>query len=114
MNPIFANILKVVPMLLNTGLSLIRDKKKKEVVKVAGTNDVLLTDGTELIHETVESGVSLSAKRILNFAGTAIIITVALANIEANGLTKHNLVLLGIGAAYSLGMTLLTYLTERK
>ena len=76
--------------LISTGISLVADKATK--------------DG-----ET-----TLSSKRILNVAGTATIIGLAITQINANGITKENLILLGVGVAYSVGMAFVTAYSERK
>ena len=110
MLPIFTTLLAAVPGLLNTGLSLIRDKKQKKENKITGE---AIADPTELINKDVEVGVSLSSKRILNIAGTGIIITIAVNDLTANGITRYNLILFGIGVLYSVSMAFVTYLTEK-
>ena len=75
--------------LLNSGLSLIKDKGDKFKV-------------TEKV-----KGVSISSKRVLNFAGTSIILGAALADISASGITTQNLILVSIGVAYSVAMSVL-------
>jgi hypothetical protein len=80
--------------LLNTGLSLIRDKKK-------GAD-------TSFIQEKVKNGVSVSSKRMLNLVGTGAMITVALGDMASNAITWQNLTLVAIGAAYSIVMARLS------
>ena len=88
------NVANPAEGLANTALSLIRDKTR---------------DGnTSFIRENVRKGVSISSKRVLNFTGTGAILTTALYLIQANGLDKWSLSLIGIGAVYSLGMGLIT------
>lgn len=84
---------------VNTALSLVRDK----------TRDA----DTSFIREKVRKGVSISSKRVLNFTGTGAILATALYLIQANGLNAMNLSLIGIGAAYSIGMSLITVWQEK-
>lgn len=86
--------------LVNTGLSLIKDK----------THDA----DTSFIQEKIKNGVSISSKRMLNLGGTFAIITYCLSDMSINGITMLNLILLGIGVAYSLGMSFITKMTEKK
>jgi len=83
----------------NTALSLIRDK----------TAD----PETSLITEKIRKGVSISSKRVLNITGTAAIITTALSLIAINGVGKWNIILLGIGVAYNIGMSFVTAYSEK-
>jgi len=67
-----------------------------------------------VIKDAVNKRGKLSSKRILNVGGTGTILTIASVLIYQDGLTKENLILVGIGAAYSLIMTYLTILKEKK
>lgn len=95
------NLLAIIPGILNTGLSLIRDKSKAKT-----------EDGKELVNTAGANGVSISSKRVLNIAGTSSIIGIALIDIQTNGITKLNLALLAIGAAFSLAMSFITAKAE--
>ena len=77
---------------LTTVASIIKDKRK----------DV----------QTPEKGMSVSHKRLMNVVGSGAIITVALADIAANGTNTKNLVLTGIGVVYCLGMSHLVAASE--
>ena len=103
-NPLLAGIISAIPAVINTVGSLIRDKRKSKEGE---------TDVTNVIHEDIASGVSLSSKRIMNIAGTGIIITFALSSM-AGGLTRLNVIILALGIAYSVTMAFLTYLSEKK
>ena len=103
-NPLVAGLLGLVPGVINTVVSLVKDKKKK-------------ADGetiANMVNENISEGVALSSKRVMNLVGTGVIVTLAVSLITANGPTKANLALLAIGVAYSLGMSLITYLSEKK
>ena len=104
-NPLLAGIISAIPAVINTVWSLIRDKRKNKEGE---------TDVTNVIHEDIASGVSLSSKRIMNIAGTGIIITFALSSMQADGLTRLNVIILALGVAYSVTMAFLTYLSEKK
>ena len=85
--------------LVNTALSLIRDKTRDS--------------DTSFIRENIRKGVSISSKRVLNLTGTGAILSVALFLIQKNGLDGWTLALVGIGVAYSLGMSFITSWKER-
>ena len=86
--------------IVNTALSLVRDKTKDADVS--------------FIREKVKKGVSISSKRVLNLTGTAAIITTALSLIAANGVNKYNLLMLGLGVAYAVGMSFVTAYSESR
>ncbi len=86
--------------IINTALSLVRDKTKDADVS--------------FIREKVKRGVSISSKRVLNLTGTAAIITTALSLIAANGVNKYNLLMLGLGVAYAVGMSFVTAYSESR
>ena len=104
-NPLLAGIISAIPAVINTVGSLIRDKRKNKEGE---------TDVTNVIHEDIASGVSLSSKRIMNITGTGIIITFALSSMAADGLTRLNVIILALGVAYSVTMAFLTFLSEKK
>lgn len=97
---LFKKLGESITGLLNTGLSLIKDK----------THD----PDDSYLHEKIKNGVSISSKRVLNLAGTTSIIGLAVTMIMANGVTWQNLVLVVIGVAYCIGMTYLTQRAEKK
>ena len=81
----------VLPV-ITTVASIIKDKRK----------DV----------QAPEKGMNVSHKRLMNVVGSGAIITVALADIAANGTNTNNLVLTGIGVVYCLGMSHLVAASE--
>ena len=111
MLPIFATILKIAPAIINTGISLIKDKSKDKAFTKEGSE---IPAPTDFVDTAIEKGVSISSKRVLNLAGTTIIVMAALADITAHGITKFNIILLCIGVVYSAGMAFITYLSEKK
>jgi len=82
-------MITAIANLLNSAVSLVRDKGDKIKITEKG------------------KGVSLSSKRVLNFAGTSVILGAALADIATNGVTTPNLILIAVGAAYSIAMAVL-------
>jgi len=86
--------------ILNTALSLVRDKTKDADVS--------------FVREKVKNGISVSSKRVLNLTGTAAIITTALGMMASNGINKMNLLMLALGVAYAMGMSFITAYSERK
>lgn len=111
-NPLLiANLISILPKAIETISSIVKDKKEK---KEAQTN-AEATPG-QVIVDSVKDAVSgsISSKRVLNIVGTGAIITLAMGDISTHGLSKLNLCLIALGATYSLGMSLITYLSERK
>ncbi len=113
-NP-FTAIVSLLPVVVSTVTSIIKDKKKKE----AEAGNIAITEtnnSTSTVFESVKESLTenISSKRVLNIGGTAIIISTALSLMNANGLNHLNICLLGLGVAYSLGMSYITYLSERK
>jgi len=86
------NLGNIIPGLVNTGLSLLRDKK--------GTAD------TTFVGNSSDKGISLSAKRVFGYGGGATLITY--------GVSAGDNTIIMIGAALTLGMGVLSYLTEKK
>lgn len=93
------NLANPVVGIINTGLSIVRDKTKDADMS--------------FIQENVKKGVSISSKRLLNLTGTGAAVTFALGDMATKGITKQNCVVLGLGFAYSLGMGILIYLSEK-
>jgi len=112
-NPLITLAAGALPGVIKTVVSLIQDKKKASAETSAAP---AATIGEEMknIAEQVKGGVQLSSKRLLNAVGTGVIVTFALSDMGANGITNMNLCVLGIGALYSLGLSLVSYLSERK
>lgn len=102
-NPIAA-ILAVVPGVINTVASLVKDKKKDTAAE---------PKETDFVHEAIDKGVQLSSKRVMNIVGTGIIVSFAIADMTANGINKLNVIVLAVGVVYSAGMALITYLSEK-
>jgi len=121
-NPLLVGILTAIPSLISTISTVIKDKKaikEEEKTYVKPPVDII-EEPTKNIQtivadsfKEITSG-SLSLKRTLNIAGTGLIISLAVADYGTHGLTKLNLILMGLGVAYSLGMTIVTYFVERK
>ena len=105
-NPLAA-IAAIAPGIINTIASIIKEKRKDPTASVQPT-------GTEFVHEEIGKGIQLSSKRILNVVGTGIIVTFALADMTAHGITGMNTIVLSIGVVYSATMSLITYLSDRK
>lgn len=111
-NPLAA-LIAIAPGIINTAISLIKDKKK------ISNENVLIGEstqpaGTQFIQEDIGKGIQLSSKRLMNIGGTGLIITLAIADITTHGITKQNLCLVGLGILYSVAMSVITYLSERK
>jgi len=49
----------------------------------------------------------------MNLLGTGVIVTFAVADMAKNGINTQNLAVMGIGAAYALGMAFITHLSEK-
>lgn len=85
--------------IIDTGLTIINDK----------------THNSEdsFIKDKMKKGKSISSKRVLNFTGFGAIISTGLYRIFQDGITWEAITLVGIGAAYSYGMTFLTQKSEK-
>ena len=94
-----ANLANPVEGIANSLLSLVKDKTR---------------DGdTSFIRENIRKGVSISSKRVLNLIGTSMIVTFALMDMQTNGINKFNLIVLGVGVAYSAIMSFITSWKEK-
>lgn len=91
----------------NSVVSIIKDKKKDATSEIQ-------PKVTDFINEAIDKGVSLSSKRILNISGTALIVTFAVSDMTKNGIGTMNAVVLAIGVVYSIAMSYITYLSDRK
>lgn len=111
-NPLAA-IIAILPGVVNTVASLIKDKKK--IATEAGAiGEATQPSGTQFIQEEIGKGIQLSSKRIMNIVGTGVIVTFALNDMSANGIHKANAIVLGLGVGYCVAMAIVTYLSERK
>ena len=108
--PIIAGLISLIPQVVTTISSVVKDKRERKEAKTTPVT------GGETIMESVKEMVSgtVSSKRLLNIGGFGLIISLAITNINANGLTKLNLGLIAAGIIYSLGKAVITWLSERK
>ncbi|MGV7234624.1 MAG: hypothetical protein ACQ9ET_00055 [Nitrosomonadaceae bacterium] len=91
MVPILAQIVAVLPGAINTVVSVIKDKKKKKEA-----------EGTEMVHEEIAKGVSVSGKRLMSIGGAGILIPTGLAMVESN--PKVGIILIVLGVGFGIGM----------
>ena len=90
MNPFIEKTISVAPGVINTLLSVIKDKSNKS----SSLSSKSETSPTEFVNENIDKGVNISVKRVLNIGGFGIILTYALTDITTNGITKYNLILM--------------------
>lgn len=107
-HPALVALLGIVPGLINTITSVIRDKKKKGDSSDP-TKELNIIDTVEKI----SMGVRLSSKRIMNITGTGVMITIAAKDYLANGLTWEGVALFAVGAVYSGVMAWITRQSEQ-
>lgn len=109
-NPLIAGAITLLPNLISAITGIIKDKKKakEEAKETATTGEAVIESIKDITSGTI------SSKRLLNVGGFALIISLAVADITAHGITKLNLILIAVGVVYSLGMSLITFLSERK
>lgn len=89
--------------LVNLGgqlVSTIMDKRAEKKKNALGEEEILESE-------------SLSLTRLSNVVGTPVIIGFALNDMMSQGINKNNLLVLGIGVVYSVGLGVVTYLKER-
>ena len=108
-NPVITELISIIPSAISAITSIVKDKREK---KLQDAIPVTTGEISGAIKD-ITSG-TLSSKRILNIAGSGLIVTLAVSDITVHGLSKLNLILIGIGVVYSLGMSFLTFLSERK
>lgn len=101
----------ILPSIIQTIASVVKAKKDKK--EAAKPEPETVAEGVVNSIKDAVSG-EISSKRLLNIGGFGLIITIAVADISTYGITKQNLCLIGLGAAYSIAMSLITYLSERK
>ena len=99
MNLLTKNAANPVEGIVNSALSLIRDKTPNA--------------DASFIREKIKEGVSISSKRVLNLVGTSVIVSFALMDMQAKGMNKANMVVLAGGIIYSVAMTLITAWKEK-
>ena len=85
--------------LVKTALSLVRDKTKNA--------------DTSFIKEKIRNGISISSKRMINLTGFGSMITVGLTIIIKNPDHPGGYALCGLAVIHSIGMAIVTYLTEK-
>jgi len=110
-NPLIIGLFSLLPKAIETVATIVKDKKeRKEEAKIEAT-----TTGEAIVDslKDVVTG-SISSKRLLNIGGFGLIITLAISDISSHGITKQNLYLVALGIAYSISMSLITFLSERK
>lgn len=99
-------LFKALSLVLTVG-GLIADKRKAKKAKEAAGDAINAPDTLEAELPTI------SATRALNLGGTVTLIGYALADMQANGITKFNLILAACGVVYSVGLALVSYLKEK-
>ena len=114
-NPVLVALLGVVPGIVNTITSVIRDKKNKRSIgdhsNPAATASVI-SDTFDSVRD-IASGVKLSSKRMMNIAGTGAMIAIAAKDYLINGLTWEGVTLFAVGAIYSTVMAWITHRSEQ-
>lgn len=99
-NLLTKNVANPLEGVVNTVASLVRDK----------THDA----DTSFIREKVRKGISVSKKRVLNFAVTGASLATALSDMDTNGINGWNLGLAVAGMAFCIIMAWLTNKNEAK
>lgn len=90
---------QIVPGLINTAFSLIKDKRvPHNGVQFDLMKDDEGNDKTSFIHKAIDKGISLSGTKMGGYSITAMFGTMAVQDITANGITKQNIALAGIAA----------------
>ena len=105
-HPALVALLGVVPGLINTVTSVIRDKKKPL------SENSIITDTIDSVRD-IASGVKLSSKRMMNIAGAGTMFAIAGKDYLANGLTWEGVALFAVGAIYSTVMAWITHRSEQ-
>lgn len=113
-HPALVALLGIVPGLINTFTSAIRDKKKKEYA-ADPSNPVAMPELTNTIQsvKAIASGIKLSSKRMMNITGTGTMFAIAGKDYLANGLTWEGVALFAVGAVYSGVMAWITHRSEQ-
>lgn len=113
-HPAIVALLGIVPGLINTFTSVVRDKKKKEYAADPG-NPIAMPELTNTIQSVkdIASGVKLSSKRMMNITGTGVMISIAAKDYLTNGLSWEGVTLFAVGAIYSMVMAWITHRSEQ-
>lgn len=113
-NPVLVALLSVVPGLINTITSVIRDKKKREVLgDPRNPTDTPEFSNTIQTVKSIAQGIKLSSKRMMNITGTGAMFAIAGKDYLANGLTWEGVALFVVGAIYSTVMAWITHRSEQ-
>ncbi len=108
-HPAIVALLGIVPGLINTVTSVIRDKKKKDTDLCDPSKPTNIVDAVGKI----AIGVKLSSKRLMNITGTGTMFAIAAKDYLANGLTWEGVALFAVGAVYSGVMAWITHRSEQ-
>ena len=104
---IFKGAGQIVPGLINTVVSIVKDKKETE------NPENLLAPPLGSPAEWLATGVKLSSKRLLNISGTGTIMAIAVKEYLSNGLDWPVVALFALGAVYAFGMSWVTQKSEQ-
>lgn len=94
-------ITSLVPMVLNTVGSIVKDKKAK---KEASTE--FLNNDADL-----KKGISISSKRVMNVIGTPSLIMYGMSLMPAQ--PKYGLVVMALGVILCVGLSYVTHISEK-
>ena len=94
-------ITSLVPMVLNTVGSIVKDKKAK---KEASTE--FLNNDADL-----KKGISISSKRVMNVIGTPVLIVTGMTLLSTD--PKYGVIVIGLGILYSVGLSYVTHISEK-
>lgn len=128
--PIINGVMAILPGIMNTVGSLVKDKKAKKAWEVAGEVATVIPataiapdgDSSETVTKAkkkplssiISAGVSLSSGRMLNVGVVASLAPVAASDILSNGVNSGNLALLGMVLGYSAAMKFITSWSEKQ
>lgn len=102
-NPLIAGLLTLAPQIVSGITSFVKDKREKREEKKnenATVTEVLVDSVKEITAGT------FSSKRLMNVGGTAILIY--------HGISTNDVRVMALGVVYSIGMGIITYLSEKK
>ena len=108
-HPAIVALLGIVPGLINTVTSVIRDKKKNDTDLCDPSKPTNIIDAVGKI----EIGVKLSSKRMMNIAGTGTMFAIAAKDYLVYGLSWECVALFAVGAVYSGVMAWITHRSEK-
>ncbi len=114
-HPALVALLGIVPGIVNTITSVIRDKKVKRPIGDPSNPIATVSVITDTLNsvQDIASGIKLSSKRMMNIAGTGIMISIAAKDYLANGLSWQVVALFAVGAIYSGVMAWITHRSEQ-